>query len=104
MAHFAQIVGDKVVRVIVVSNDTLGNHPFPQSEAVGVVFCRSLYGDTTWKQTSYSASFRKNFAGPGYTYDAQRDAFIPPQPFPEWLLDESTCTWVAPAGWIAPNG
>lgn len=77
MAHFAQLQDNKVVRVIVVSNDVIGNLPFPQSEPVGAAFCRSLYGDTTWKQTSYNGSFRKNFAGVGYTYDPQRDEFIP---------------------------
>ena len=49
-----------------------------------------------WKQTSYNGNIRKNFAGIGFTYDATKDAFIPPQPFPSWTLDESTCLWKPP--------
>ena len=98
MAHFAQL-DDKsvVIRVIVVSNETIQNLPFPESEPVGVAFCQSLYGSTTiWKQTSYNASFRKNYAGIGYTYDPVLDAFIPPQPSPNCTLDVTTCQWVCP--------
>jgi hypothetical protein len=47
-------------------------------------------------QTSYNASFRKNFAGPGFTYDSERDAFISPKPYASWVLDEDTCHWEAP--------
>ena len=49
-----------------------------------------------WVQTSYNANFRKNYAGLGYTYDKIRDAFIPPKPFPSWVLDEETCNWDSP--------
>ena len=86
-----------VTTVIVVNNDAIDNLPFPDSEPVGVVFCQSLYGaDTVWKQTSYNANFRKNYAGIGFTYDSGRDAFIPPKPFSSWLLNETTCQWEAP--------
>ena len=98
MAHFAQLNDTAVVlQVVVVNNETIQNLPFPDSEFVGVTFCQSLFGDATvWKQTSYNASFRKNFAGIGYTYDPVLDAFIAPQPYPSWLLNTTTCQWNAP--------
>ena len=87
MAHFAELDdNNKVKRVIVVSND---------NEADGENWCKNLLGGD-WKQTSYNANIRKNYAAIGYTYDAARDAFIPPQDFPSWILDESTCQWKAP--------
>jgi hypothetical protein len=58
-------------------------------------WCSDTYGGY-WKQTSYSGSFRKNFAGIGYTYNADLDAFIPPKPYPSWVLNEDTCQWQAP--------
>jgi hypothetical protein len=60
------------------------------------VFLKTLTGHETWVQTSYNVTFRKNYAGVGYTYDSQRNAFIPPQPFPSWTLVEATCQWAAP--------
>ena len=93
MAHFAQIDNTNIViQVIVAEQD------FIDSGAVG--------DPTKWIQTSYNTQggihtqggtpFRKNFAGIGYTYDLSRDAFIPPKPFPSWLLDEESCLWEAP--------
>ncbi len=80
MAHFARIDENSVVlEVLVVSNDALGNLPFPESEPVGVEFMRSLFPGTNWKQTSYSGSFRGCYAGIGYTYNAENDEFIPPE-------------------------
>ena len=98
MAHFAQIDGNNVVlQVIVVGNSTIDDLPFPESEPVGVEFCRSLLGpDTNWKQTSYSASFRKNYASIDFIYDVTLDAFIPPKPYPSWLLNTQTCQWTPP--------
>jgi len=98
MAHFAQLNNQNmVINVIVVNNATVDNLSFPESEPIGVEFCKFLYGiDTFWKQTSYSASFRKNYAGIGYTYDNQKDAFIPPKPYASWLLNEDTCLWESP--------
>jgi len=96
MAHFAQLDDNSVVtQVIVVHNNELLNNGV-ESEAKGVSFCRSLFGGE-WKQTSYNANIRKNYAGIGYTYDSGRDAFIPPQPYPSWTLNEATCTWQSPA-------
>jgi hypothetical protein len=98
MAHFAQInPALRVVQVVVVNNETIHNLPFPQSEPTGIAFCQALIGPATvWKQTSYNGSFRKNFAGVGYTYDAALDGFVAPKPYPSWLLDAATCQWNAP--------
>jgi hypothetical protein len=98
MAHFAQLDENNVVtQVIVVHNNELLDNG-AESEAKGIAFCQSLFGaDTVWVQTSYNGNKRKNYAGIGFTYDARRDAFIAPQPFPSWALDEATCGWEAPA-------
>jgi hypothetical protein len=96
MAHFAEIdPNNAVLRVIVVANEELLDENGQESEAKGAEFCRNLLGGT-WVQTSYNANFRKNFAGVDYTYDSGRNAFIPPQPFPSWVLNEETCQWAAP--------
>jgi hypothetical protein len=96
MAHFAELDQDNIVlRVIVVSNEMLLEEG-QESEAKGIAFCKSLFGaDTRWKQTSYNASFRRHYAGVGYTYNAVRDAFIPPQPFQSWTLDDGA-NWQPP--------
>jgi len=98
MAHFAKLDDQNIVLdVNVVNNETINNLPFPESEPVGIAFLTEWSGGyTNWKQTSYNASFRKNFAGVGYTYDAVLDAFIAPKPFPSWLLNTTTCQWQAP--------
>lgn len=101
MAHFAEIDSEnKVLRVIVVSNNEIKNLPFPESELFGVAFCKQLFGENTqWAQTSYNASFRYNYAGIEFTFDtfaAPNGAFIPPQPFPSWSLDTQTYNWVPP--------
>ena len=98
MAHFAKLDEQgTVIDVNVVNNETLNNLPFPESEPVGVAFLTEWSGGyTNWKQTSYNANFRKNYAGVGYTYDAVLDAFIPPKPYPSWLLNTNTCQWVPP--------
>ena len=106
MAHFAQIDSNNIVtQVIVVADadtaDAQGNH----MESIGLAFCQRLIGGN-WKQTSYNTQggvhtnggtpFRKNYAGLGYTYDAGRDAFIPPKPYESWVLNETTCLWDSP--------
>jgi hypothetical protein len=98
MAHFAKLDDQNIViDVNVVNNETINNLPFPESEPVGVAFLTDWSGGyTNWKQTSYNASFRKNYAGLGYTYDAVFDAFVPAKPFPSWLLNTKTCQWQAP--------
>ena len=98
MAHFAELNDDNVVlRVIVVDNNRLIDSNGYEQEHLGIAYCKSLFGnDTKWRQTSYNANFRKNYAGIGYKYDVQRDAFIPPKPFNSWSLNESTCRWDPP--------
>jgi hypothetical protein len=95
MAHFAQLDNNVVLQVIVVHNNELMNNGV-ESEAKGIAFCHSLFPGTNWAQTSYNANIRKNYAGVGFTYDAQRDAFIPPKPYPSWVLNETTCQWESP--------
>ena len=113
MAHFAQLDDNNVVtQVIVVANEELIFEGV-ENETQGVIFCRSLFGnDTKWVQTSYNGNIRKRYAGIGFTYDAALDAFITPQPYPSWTLDENT-DWQPPVampveegkvyGWFEPN-
>ena len=92
MSHFAEVKNGFVLRVIVAEKD------FIDSGVVG--------NPSNWIQTSYNTfggkhklggiPLRKNYAGIGFTYDAQRDAFIPPKPYPSWILNEETCLWEAP--------
>ena len=97
MAHFALIKDTIVQQVIVVGNDELLNSEGNEQEALGVAFCHSLFGtDGTWIQTSYNNNIRKNYAGIGFTYDLARDAFIEPQPYASWALNETTCRWDPP--------
>ena len=95
MAHFAEIDDNNVViRVTVVNNDILKDENSVEQESLGLEYLTHLGG--RWVQTSYNNTFRKNYAGIGYTYDTQRNAFIPPQPFPSWILNEETCNWNSP--------
>ena len=66
-----------------------------ESESVGITYLKNGFGGD-WVQTSYNRSFRKNYAAVGYTYDSARNAFIPPQPYSSWTLDEATCIWESP--------
>lgn len=97
MAHFAQLDENNVVTQVIVVHNNDCMLDGQENETIGVLFCKSLFGqDTRWKQTSYNANMRKNYAGIGFTFDAGRDAFIPPQPFSSWVLNEQTCRWDAP--------
>ncbi len=98
MAHFARLdETNNVIRVHVLNNDVITDGDGNEQEQVGVDFLTQLHGGVGWyKQTSYNGNFRKNYAGVGYTYDKTRDAFIPPQPYPSWTLNEDTCLWDAP--------
>ena len=98
MAHFAQLDENNVVtQVIVVRNEDTTDTDGIEKEHIGIAFCQSLFGNITkWVKTSYNGNIRKNYAGIGYAYDADRDAFIPPQPYDSWVLDETVCRWVAP--------
>jgi hypothetical protein len=96
MAHFAEIDDNNVVlRVIVVANKDTADANGNEVESIGVAFCQRLLGGN-WKQTSYNGNFRKNYAGIGYTYDAGIDAFVPPKPYPSWVLNSNTAQWEAP--------
>jgi len=95
MAHFAEIDENNVVqRVIVVANKDTADANGNEVEAIGVAFCQRLLGGN-WLQTSYHGNIRKNYAGIGYTYRADIDAFVAPQPYPSWVLDENA-QWQAP--------
>ena len=98
MAHFAKLDSNNVVTdVLVVDNADILDDNNVEQESIGVTFLQNLLGsDTNWKQTSYNGNMRKNYAGIGFTYDSGRDAFVPPQPFVSWTLDDSTCLWVPP--------
>ena len=99
MSHFAKVENGIVTHVIVAEQDFINS---------------GLVGDPSiWIQTSYNTyagehrlggtPLRKNYAGLGYTYDSERDAFIPPNPFPSWILDENTCLWNPPTGRPIPR-
>lgn len=95
MAHFAQLDENNVVtQVIVVHNNDCLDANGNESEAVGAAFCQSLLGGN-WKQTSYNGNIRKNYAGIGYTYNPSIDAFVPPQPYASWTLNNDV-KWEAP--------
>lgn len=97
MAHFAKIgLNNKVIEVVSVSNEVLHDSNGVEQEVNGVNFLTKLTGYPVWKQTSYNATIRKNYAGIGDTYDEDRDAFIPLKPYPSWTLNETTCNWEAP--------
>ena len=99
MAHFAQLdENNKVLQVIVVANEELLLDGV-ENETKGVIFCKSLLGeDTKWVQTSYNATIRKNYAGIGFTYDAENDYFFAPQPYASWTLNEDA-KWEAPVAY-----
>lgn len=106
MAHFAKLdENNLVVEVIVVDNNDINNLPFPNSEPVGIEFLTQWSGGyTNWKQTSYNNNFRKNYAGIGHTYDADRDAFIAPKEYASWVLNEDTCRWEFPVPYPDDGG
>tara|TARA_R100000005_G_scaffold36740_1_gene17033 strand:- start:678 stop:1073 length:396 start_codon:yes stop_codon:yes gene_type:complete len=98
MAHFAELDdNNNVLRVIVISDQDMTDINGIESEEIGQGFCKKLFGtDTHWKQTSYNKTIRTHFAGPGFTYDGELNAFIPPRPFPSWTLNTETVDWEPP--------
>jgi hypothetical protein len=97
MANFAKIgLNGKVIEIQSVVNEVLHDSNGVEQEAIGIDFLTKLTGWAIWKQTSYNANFRKNYAGIGYTYDEDRNAFIPKKSFNSWILNEDTCRWEAP--------
>ena len=98
MASFAKIgLNNKVIEVLSVHNNELLDANDVEQEVNGIDFLTKLTGWSIWVQTSYNNNFRKNYAGIGYTYDEDRDAFIPPKSFNSWILNETTCQWEAPS-------
>jgi hypothetical protein len=107
MASFAKIgLNNKVIEVLSVVNEVLHDSNGIEQEVIGIDFLTKLTGYPVWKQTSYNTRggvhssggtpLRKNHAGIGYTYDEDKDAFIPKKPFNSWILNEDTCLWNAP--------
>jgi len=114
MASFAKLNSENIVITVEsVVNEVLKDSNGIEQEQLGIQFLKTLYNEpeAIWKQTSYNTHggvhsnggipFRKNFAGIGYTYDSQRDAFIPKKPYNSWILNEETCNWNAPISY--PN-
>lgn len=96
MAHFAELDENNVVlRVIVVGNKDTSDASGVEKEYIGKAFCERLYGGN-WVQTSYNGNIRKNYAGIGYYYNADIDAFVPPKPHASWVLNNDTAQWEAP--------
>lgn len=99
MAHFAKLDENNVViDMVVINNEELLDENGIEQEALGVAFCKNLYGqDTNWIQTSYNANIRWKYAAVGDTYDSTTDRFIPPKPaeYPSWVLTENR-TWEPP--------
>jgi hypothetical protein len=107
MASFAKIgLNNKVIEVLSVHNNVLKDSNGVEQENIGIDFLTKLTGWAIWKQTSYNTvagvhtkggiPFRKNHASIGYTYDEDRDAFIPKKIYNSWILNEQTCLWNAP--------
>ena len=110
MAHFAKLgINSKVIGVEVVADADCQNADNNEDETVGIQFLENIHGWPLWKQTSYNTQanvhalggtpFRKNYAGIGYTYDEDRDAFIPPKPYASWVVNETTCVYEAPVAY-----
>ena len=98
MAHFAELdENNTILRVLVVGNDVT-TIDGDEDEQRGIDFLTDLLPDSgIWVQTSYNDTIRGRYAGVGDTYDADRDAFLPPQPFPSWTLNDETLHWEPPA-------
>jgi len=98
MAYFAKLNSNNIVeKVISINNSVITDTNGAEQEQLGINFINQLYNtNDNWKQTSYNNNIRKNYAGIGYSYDQQRDAFISPKPFNSWILNEDTCLWEAP--------
>ncbi|NDB61304.1 hypothetical protein EB001_23135 [bacterium] len=105
MAYFAKLgTGNIVEQVISINNSVITDANGFEQEQLGVDFINKLYNTRdVWKQTSYNNNIRKNYAGIGFQYDQQRDAFIPPKPFNSWILNEDTCLWEAPIAYPQDN-
>tara|TARA_R110000787_G_C13173764_1_gene421021 strand:+ start:120 stop:473 length:354 start_codon:yes stop_codon:yes gene_type:complete len=93
MAYFTKLNDQNIVQQVIVVHDDVAT-----DEQAGITFLTNLYNYSNWKQT-YKDGTRKNYAGKGYTYDSDKNAFIEPQPFNSWTLDNDTCRWIAPVAY-----
>jgi hypothetical protein len=103
MAHYAFIDSNNIVTEVIPGRDE-GEDGVDWEQWYGEFrgqTCKRTSYNTVGNQHSEGRPFRKNYAGIGYTYDAQRDAFIPPQPFASWVLNEETCLWDSPTPYPA---
>jgi len=96
MAHFAKLNENNVVIFITVGRDEDNGKEAELSARTGDVYKQTSYNTHGGVHANGNTPLRKNYAGIGYTYDSQRDAFIPPKPYASWLLNEDTCRWTAP--------
>lgn len=96
MAHFAKLDSNNVVIAVrKISNNEMLDATGTEREEIGAAFLMKMEGGN-WKQTSYNKTFRKNYAGVGFTYNEELDAFYAPQPYQAWTLNEETCIWEPP--------
>ena len=96
MAHFARLDSNNIVDFVVVGRDEDNGKEDELTARTGDVYKQTSYNTHGGVHALGGTPFRKNYAGIGYAYDAQRDAFIAPKPFPSWQLNEDTCLWGAP--------
>jgi hypothetical protein len=105
MAHFVKLNAENYVIFVTVARDEDDNREIEISQETGEIYKRTSYNthggihyqaDNNTPSQDQSKAFRKNYAGIGYYYDSIRDAFIPPKPFPSWILDEFSCLWQSP--------
>ena len=97
MAHWAEIDENNLVTRVLVGNNNDSNEGYDWLiENLGGTWVKTSYNTHGGVHNNGGTPLRKNYAGIGYTYDADRDAFIPPQPFASWVLNEDTCLWEAP--------
>lgn len=96
MAHFAKLDENNIVIFVTVGRDEDNGKELELSARTGNVYKQTSYNTHGGVHTLGGTPLRKNYAGIGYTYDIQRDAFIPTKPFPSWLLNEETCLWESP--------
>ena len=109
MAHFAKLDQNNVVIFVTVGRDEDNGKEAELTARTGDVYKQTSYntrggvhyGQDGEPSAEQSKAFRKNYAGLGYTYDAGRDAFIPPKPYASWVLNETTCLWDAPVPYPA---
>ena len=93
MAHFAEIDSEGIVQRVLVLSNKIITQDGEEVEELGTAYLQNMFPDTDWVQTSYNDNFRKRYAGKGMKYDVEWEAFIPPQPFPSWLLNEESLSW-----------